>query len=143
MTYTEQNCWTPQQEEILRVLHKEKFSSRMISNKIPGKSRNAVIGKLHRLGLSSVRPKINQKKQRINIKIELEKLKQFTDEKNLFNYINENSVHIRLAQPHHCRWPLADHHCCGLKIELGSYCAGHALIAYQFSRDGAKSLEVI
>lgn len=46
------NIWTPAQVERLRALWQEGLSASQISDRIGGLSRNAVIGKLHRLGLS-------------------------------------------------------------------------------------------
>ncbi|MGO4171585.1 GcrA family cell cycle regulator [Bosea sp. TAF32] len=48
--------WTPEHEATLRKLHAEGYSSSQIALQIGGPSRNAVIGKVHRLGLA--RPKL-------------------------------------------------------------------------------------
>lgn len=44
-------AWTPEQVELLKKRWSEGFSGKMIAEEIGGVTRNAVIGKAHRLGL--------------------------------------------------------------------------------------------
>lgn len=43
--------WTPERVERLKVLHGQRLTSAQIRDELGAKSRNAVIGKLHRIGL--------------------------------------------------------------------------------------------
>ena len=45
--------WTPEKEKKLRELWKKGYSASQISSMIEGKTRNAVIGKAHRLKLEA------------------------------------------------------------------------------------------
>jgi len=55
------NTWTDQQIENLRDLATQNLTASRIAESFPGKTRNAILGKLHRLGLhiAGVRPKAN------------------------------------------------------------------------------------
>ena len=44
--------WTEERIEMLKKLWSEGFSASQIANELGGVTRNAVIGKVHRLGLS-------------------------------------------------------------------------------------------
>lgn len=57
----ESKVWTPETTEQLKQLWKEGLSAAQIANIIPGATRNAVIGKKHRLGLEARRqaPSLN------------------------------------------------------------------------------------
>src|SRR5262245_48528049 len=46
----------PANIELLLDLHEKKYSAAQIARRIPGTTRNAIIGKLHRLGKSVPRP---------------------------------------------------------------------------------------
>lgn len=62
MTGTQESkVWTPETVELLKRLWDEGQSAGQIAMQIPGASRNAVIGKKHRLGLESRRqaPSLN------------------------------------------------------------------------------------
>lgn len=126
-------AWQPNEEAMLLSLRKQNLSARQISLQIPGKSRNAVIGKLHRLGLSSPRTKTGQGLRKKKIKINVEAIKKFIVDKNIFDVIDANSVKLLDASAHHCRWPLGlkNDFCCGLQKEINEYCIGHALVAYE------------
>jgi GcrA cell cycle regulator len=52
--------WNADTDLILKKLHKEGYSASKIAEQIPGKSRNAVIGRLHRLGLRRKFPMKNE-----------------------------------------------------------------------------------
>lgn len=131
-------AWTKSEEQLLHKYWLQKLSAREISFKILGKSRNAIIGKLHRLGLSRPKPENlqnNKKLYKISVKINQEEVIKFIDRKDLYEVLTEHSVKLMNAQAHHCRWPLKDYHCCGLQVEIGSYCAGHAIIGYRLAQD--------
>jgi len=59
-------AWTDEEIELLRKLHADGLSNELISEKMGSKTRNAVLGKIHRLGLSGTkahphRPTITKK----------------------------------------------------------------------------------
>lgn len=57
--------WTPERVDLLKNLWAEGLSTAQIANQLGGVTRNAVIGKIHRLGLSVARKKsARQKVQR-------------------------------------------------------------------------------
>jgi hypothetical protein len=45
-------AWTPEQDALLRELWAEGLSAEKIAQRIPGRSRNSVIGRAHRMGLA-------------------------------------------------------------------------------------------
>lgn len=47
-----QTTWTGAEDDIAKALWKQGYSADQIAKKLPGRSRNAVIGRIHRLGLS-------------------------------------------------------------------------------------------
>lgn len=52
--------WNADKDLILKTLHAEGYSASKIAEQIPGKTRNAVIGRLHRLGLRRKFPNKNE-----------------------------------------------------------------------------------
>jgi GcrA cell cycle regulator len=52
--------WNADTDLILKTLHAEGYSASKIAEKLPGKTRNAVIGRLHRLGLRRKFPMKNE-----------------------------------------------------------------------------------
>ena len=57
--------WTTERVEILKIMWSEGQSASQIAGKLGGVTRNAVIGKVHRLGLSN-RDNINTKAQKVD-----------------------------------------------------------------------------
>lgn len=51
MTETTYPTWTDERVETLKKLWAEGYSCSLISSRLPGFSRNAIIGKVHRMGL--------------------------------------------------------------------------------------------
>jgi GcrA cell cycle regulator len=126
--------WTGPQEDLLRKLVGEGLSAGEIALRMPGKSRNAVLGKAWRLGLMGAeRPRrVTTKRKRRSPRRKPEARKEFV----LFNtlgFIDKNSrvkkVHLvqdgyvpKPEEPapegqrkslleleeHHCRWPIND-----------------------------------
>ena len=113
--------WTQEQIELLKVLLKQNLSTREIAERLgKGITRNAVIGKTHRLGLSKA------KKQTDN--------SSPSDVKSLsFGSSKSTSSKKHLS----CRWPIGhpgakDFHFCGDHVVKGrSYCVKHCSIAYR------------
>jgi GcrA cell cycle regulator len=152
--------WTLDREDLLKKLHKEGLSASQIAARITSTgfecSRNAVIGKANRMGLtggdkprrSTRSPRKRQPKSgnsintvfggqigRKSAKLFLE-AEPFTPGPELVIPLNERKTIATLAA-NDCRWPIgdpqhADFHFCGKAKEPGLvYCAHHARRAYQ------------
>lgn len=152
--------WTEERVEYLKKLWADGLSASDIARELGGTSRNAVIGKVHRLGLSGRYLKVSSrivsapaKKKRIN-RINLQRA--LTEQKPAPAQANGhdemgleateatdltyekpcNGVSILQLEAHHCRWPCGDPGTpeflyCGNHTVAGFvYCAGHARQAY-------------
>ena len=120
-------AWTDDRIETLRKLWDDGLSASQIAKELgEGVTRNAVIGKAHRLGLKS-RPspvKTDKDKKKAPTKRAVKK-----DAKKLVTLLD--------LTDRMCKWPIghpgdADFHFCGKNAEPGMpYCAGHCAEAYQ------------
>lgn len=111
-----------------------------------GVTKNAVIGKISRMGLNQNNPPRKPKKYERKVQLYLKTLKfksfpAMKIDESIYTRITEHSVTLIDAEPKHCRWPLNNPElpsamamCCGLSISIGSYCSGHAVIAYEVSK---------
>lgn len=142
--------WTDDRVETLTQLWTDGASASQIARSLGGVTRNAVIGKIHRLGLSGRRPPSAPGARRAKPKAERrlgwpalaapparsaaavgappsEPVPRPPE-------IGTATVlSVRYGQ---CRWPigdpLAEGFClCGRGAERGAYCAGHAALAYR------------
>ncbi|WP_420394373.1 GcrA family cell cycle regulator [Acuticoccus sp.] len=155
--------WTDERIEVLRKLWAEGLSASQIASSLGGVSRNAVIGKVHRLGLSGrvKAPQARAARHRarlaparasavsavvassrpatagaLALKLEEEAAPQVHAE------VLSWSVGVALPDlsPRSCRWPLGDpsdpgFRYCGSRTCDGEvYCRGHAEAAYPARR---------
>jgi GcrA cell cycle regulator len=103
--------WTDERVEQLKQLWGQGMSASEIADTLGDVTRNAVIGKAHRLGLSGRPSPIKKKPSR--------------------------GATILALTERMCKWPVgdpkhADFHFCGKTAQPGMpYCAEHAAIAYQ------------
>lgn len=130
--------WTPERVEILKKLWAEHLSASQIARTMGDVSRNAVIGKVHRLGLSAraSRPRrpITLPKPEPKPVVTEEQAPAPAAEATLSNgeYITVMTLNGVM-----CRWPIGDpgatdFHFCGNQTESGDpYCTAHAELAYQ------------
>ena len=108
------NYWNKQKVDKLTKLWEQGISAREIANKLGEVSRNAVIGKANRLGLS---------KKAGNTQKKIEAL-----------HIDVNSLVPNMSG---CKWPIGhpgdkDFYFCGKEVIPGKpYCGEHCLIAYR------------
>jgi GcrA cell cycle regulator len=146
--------WTSERIELLKTYFNAGLSCSQIAGQI-GATRNAVIGKLHRLGLSRPqgaladrfgaardpsRPKpVRRKTWRLSVHAQREML--------MAAYPGSSGLETAIESPHkcsllelsraQCRWPISepgaeDFAFCGNASAPGlSYCIGHARIAYR------------
>lgn len=128
-------AWTDERVEQLKELWAEGLSASQIANKMGGVTRNAVIGKVHRLGLAgratpaAPKPKVVQ---------------HFDEPAQKSPTYGLDSLYPGLDKPtvssidgNQCKWPVGDptsedFHFCGQPSSNGKpYCAYHSQVAFQ------------
>lgn len=153
--------WTEDRVEMLKKLWTEGHSASQIANQLGGVTRNAVIGKVHRLGLSGratpsrpvkrpprlARPRpAPQRVDRVNRKPAAEDAAparqlpavahrdhEPLEPAKLSNGETANVLNLRESM---CKWPIGDpmdkeFAFCGRAASGGPYCAEHAKVAFQ------------
>ena len=137
--------WTSEKEQKLRQLWKEGHSGSKIAVMLGNTTRNAVIGKAHRLKLEartvSKKSETNSNKQIDNFpKAKTQKLGRKARFKALLldkNFEQENPIKLEELTDKTCRWPNNHPHeekfyFCGRKpMEKFPYCKLHVLYAFQ------------
>jgi GcrA cell cycle regulator len=154
-------AWTEDRVEVLKKLWAEGHSASQIAKELGGVTRNAVIGKVHRLGLSGRAtpsrpvkrpPRLARPKPRIQPdgSVVVPKPQRVTTEPDLKP--NEKVAMLSALPPHPladgeaatiltlrdsmCKWPIGDpadpkFAFCGRKSSSGPYCSEHAQVAFQ------------
>jgi len=137
--------WTPEKEERLKQLWKKGHSGSQIAMMLGGTTRNAVIGKAHRLKLEArtvsrkSEKKLNTtkdnfpdvKKQKLGRKARFKALLLDKD------FESENPIKLEKLTDKTCRWPTGHPHeesfyFCGREsIPKFPYCKLHILYAFQ------------
>lgn len=126
--------WTDDRVEILKKLWGEGKTAAEIAKELGGVTRNAVIGKAHRLKLSNRVSPIQQNKKPVAAKPAVEKKPK---KKIISEDENRERVSLIDLGPRQCRWPIGDPQeenfgFCGDHLMPGlPYCAEHAKVAYQ------------
>ena len=116
------NFWTKKRVEKLTKLWEKGISAREIAEKIGDVSRNAVIGKANRLGLS-------KKHTKVTTVSEVNKI------------ISISSLVPNMSG---CKWPIGhpgdeDFYFCGKEVVPGKpYCNEHCLVAYRRKDNSSK-----
>ena len=137
--------WTSEKEQKLRQLWKEGHSGSQKAVMLGNTTRNAVIGKAHRLKLEartvSKKSETNANKQTNNFpKAKTQKLGRKARFKALLldkNFEQENPIKLEELTDKTCRWPNNHPHeekfyFCGRKpMEKFPYCKLHVLYAFQ------------
>ena len=119
--------WTDERVETLKKLWGDGKTASQIAEILGGVTRNAVIGKAHRLNLSKrASPLPVTRKQKVNPRIETP------------SHVSKGkSISLLEMKERSCRWPngdpkKADFSFCGLDALPGiPYCGEHASVAYQ------------
>ena len=115
--------WTPEKIKLLKKLWLKGKSTIEIGKEL-GMSKNAVVGKVHRLELAA-RPSPIKKNQ-----------KQGEQKQKQAAQIKQSKVSLMDLKLNSCRWPIGDpkdedFHFCGADTVTGKpYCAEHCKIAY-------------
>ena len=137
--------WTPEREEKLRKLWKKGHSGSEIAGILGDTTRNAVIGKAHRLKLETrsisrkSSTKANTEKENIS-EVKNQKLGRKARFKALLldkNFEPENPTKLENLTDKHCRWPLGEKmepaslFCGRESMEKFPYCRLHLLYAFQ------------
>ena len=137
--------WTAEREKKLKELWSKGHTASQIASLLGGTTRNAVIGKAHRLKLES-RASSKKTIQRTNIENNnyTENRAQKVGRKARFrallldkNFEKENPKSLEDLTDETCRWPIGhppekDFYFCGRKpLEKFPYCKLHVLYAFQ------------
>ena len=137
--------WTIEREKKLRELWKKGHTASKIAELIGDTTRNAVIGKAHRLNLQAraaskkLSPKINTENNNTP-EVKTQKLGRKARFKALLldkNFEQENPKKLEELTDNTCRWPIGhpyekDFYFCGrTPMEKFVYCKLHMLYAYQ------------
>jgi GcrA cell cycle regulator len=149
--------WTDERVETLKKLWGDGLSASQIAGELGGITRNAVIGKVHRLGLSgrakspsSATPRPRKPRPQHMMRVSRPAVRGNTALAQAFDYeaepepeIIENVVPLGQRRTllelneDTCRWPIGDpgsaefYFCGGQSITTGPYCGYHSRIAYQ------------
>lgn len=149
--------WTEPRIVELRSLFERGLSNNQIAVEMGVRSRNAVIGKLHRLGLRR-EPKATVSTQSRGARAIVNRVQKQTTQRPLEAFartrpiadkptlqsdgvtdiaveVSADRISLMRAGAKHCRWPAADDGSatmvCGDKIVAGSFCLRHALRGFQ------------
>ena len=137
--------WTPEREEKLKELWKKGHTASQIASLLGDTTRNAVIGKAHRLNLEARAVsrkstfKVN-KENNVRPEAKTQKLGRKARFKALLldkNFEPENPKQLEELTDETCRWPIGHpyekkFYFCGRKsIEKFPYCKLHVLYAFQ------------
>lgn len=155
--------WNGDRIEVLKRLHAEGLSATQIAAQMTNISRNAIIGKLHRLGISNkdrpqaTRPRATAPKPKAKPRERLQTVVRVTGSfpptprlapMPTPKVAVDDVARVALADLHacHCRWPVGNvgspgFGYCGLEAVKGPYCRGHAARAYVAPKNpGPKAL---
>jgi len=137
--------WTKERENKLKELWKKGHSASQIAEMLGDTTRNAVIGKAHRLNLQAraISKKTSSKRQvenNLSTKGKEQKLSRKARFRSLLldkNFEPENPKKLEELTDEHCRWPIGHpyeekFYFCGRKpLEKFPYCKLHVLYAFQ------------
>jgi GcrA cell cycle regulator len=131
--------WTDERVEQLKGLWNEGLSASQIARALGGVSRNAVIGKVHRLGLAgrAVPARAERPRTQRRTAIHSAPAPMEVVEEDPIKLEDGNFATVLTITDRMCHWPIGDpseneFHFCGRKPRTGSpYCEAHARKAYQ------------
>jgi GcrA cell cycle regulator len=143
--------WTDERVELLKKLWADGLSASQIAAELGGITRNAVIGKVHRLGLSgrakspsssTPRPRKPRasgmlRMSRPSVRGNTALAYDYDVEPELLEIPVEQRKTLLQLNEHTCRWPIGDpgspefFFCGGETANELPYCAYHARVAYQ------------
>ncbi len=141
-------AWTDERVELLKKLWSDGLSASQIAGKMGGVTRNAVIGKVHRLGLSGratpakpLRGRTPERNIEESVRITptpgIKAVFPEPDTIEPFIFDTGDMTTVATLKNNMCKWPIGDpatddFHFCGQSTSTGkSYCTYHAHIAFQ------------
>ena len=149
--------WTDERVELLKKLWSEGLSASQIAAELGGITRNAVIGKVHRLGLSgrakspsTAAPRPRKPRSSGMIRVSRPAIRGNTalayeyevePEPELLEIPAEQRKTLLQLNEHTCRWPVGDpgatdfFFCGGDTANELPYCGYHCRVAYQPAND--------
>lgn len=150
--------WSEERVEKLRGLHAAGLSCSRMAAEIGGVSRNAVIGKLHRLGLSNYGSRIHKERAarprvvrpKVEKTVRIVRANGNSNRMRLMESARIEAQEMRCAdvvslgvgllelEPHQCRYPTSDApflFCGHRKMEGSSYCAPHFMLTHRSDAD--------
>ena len=140
-----QMSWTEEKVAKLKELWGKGNTASQIAEIIGGISRNAVIGKAHRLNLSAkIKTRSANKNQSQKTYLETNKIKSGKDRRSKFksliiekDFEPENPKQLEELDDNSCKWPIGHpdeksfYFCGRTSLKDFSYCKLHLLYAYQ------------
>jgi GcrA cell cycle regulator len=159
--------WTDERIENLKNLWAEGLSASQIANQLGGVSRNAVIGKVHRLGLAgrakpnrvpAARPKPVRDGETAPapafegaLALKAVPAPMPAPQRPVLREVapSAKKATIMTLTERTCKWPIGDpsrddFHFCGHEADVGTpYCKHHARIAYQPVNDRRREKKVV
>lgn len=131
--------WTDERVSLLKKMWGEGKTAAEIAKELGGVTRNAVIGKAHRLKLSNRLSPIqqNNKKPVAAKPVEEKAPPQKISKKPAPSDMNIKGVSLAALKEKMCRWPIGDpkepdfRFCGGHSVAGLPYCDDHAKVAYQ------------
>jgi GcrA cell cycle regulator len=133
MTMTQVN-WSEDRVEQLKTLWTDGLSASQIARALGGVTRNAVIGKVHRLGLAGRASPSRSERPRLPMAPKVPSVRAHVPAAPVDD---GNFATVLTISDRMCRWPIGDpsaseFHFCGRNPKSGSpYCEAHARKAYQ------------
>ncbi|MBB4657906.1 GcrA family cell cycle regulator [Parvularcula dongshanensis] len=127
-------AWTEERVEVLKTLWSEGLSASQIAGRLGGVTRNAVIGKVHRLGLSGRAAPAAPKPMAPKEPAPEPKVRTVSMDPATFG---EGRMTVSTIGTNQCKWPIGDpaseeFHFCGQGAASGKpYCAYHSSLAFQ------------
>jgi GcrA cell cycle regulator len=137
------SSWTDDRVQTLARLWQGGASASQIARSLGGVTRNAVIGKIHRLGLSGratpSRPGARRPKPKAERRVRLAKpapAPRPAPPAPVFETPMTGLATVESVRRGQCRWPIGDHllagFClCGRAATRGAYCVPHGALAYR------------
>tara|TARA_Y100000817_G_C16623102_1_gene440469 strand:+ start:185 stop:682 length:498 start_codon:yes stop_codon:yes gene_type:complete len=136
--------WTAEKEQKLRELWAKGHTASQIAQILGDTTRNAVIGKAHRLKLAARATSKNNTIRKKSAEVVSNKQEKYPSRKSRFksllldkNFEPENPMALEELNDKNCRWPIGhpdeeNFYFCGrTPIEGFSYCKLHVLYAFQ------------
>ena len=134
--------WSDDRVEQLKTLWTEGLSASQIARALGGVTRNAVIGKVHRLGLAGRASPSRSERPRMPMTPKVPSVRSHVPaapivEEDPLQLEDGSHATVLTISDRMCRWPIGDpsaseFHFCGHSPKSGSpYCEAHARKAYQ------------